>query len=139
MKVFCLYFLFTALAVFCVFFTTPRSMSRRLSEPDSEMVSPPNIAVALGIGLTNSAPRNNSFPVFAESAAGRAWYGMEDNFSAFHSDNFLPFHILFHIKIFFHIQLHTKISLDRKLRVIFIIFSYRLSIPLQVAAREGKQ
>ena len=46
----------------------------------------------------------------------RAWYGMEDDFSIFHTGNFLPFHtknllfhIPFHTKIFFHIQFHTKI------------------------------
>ena len=44
-------------------------MSRRTSEAESEMVYLLNIAVALGIGLTDSALRNSP-PVFAESAAG---------------------------------------------------------------------
>ena len=47
---------------------------------------------------------------------GMVWNGMEDDFSIFHTGNFLPFHtknllfhIPFHTKIFFHIPFHTKI------------------------------
>ena len=39
----------------------------------------------------------------------RAWYGMEDDFSIFHTGNFLPFQT----KIFFHILFHT--SMPKKL------------------------
>ena len=64
---------------------------------------------------------------------------MEDDFSIFHTGNFLPFHttnlpihISFHTKIFFHIPFHAKVNLDRKESIICIV-------PLQVVAHKGKQ
>ena len=42
----------------------------------------------------------------------RAWYGMEDDFSVFHTGNFLPFltkNLPFHTKVLFHIPFHTSI------------------------------
>ena len=53
--------------------------------------------------------------------AGGAWYGIKDDFSIFHTGNFLPFHFHsipfpfytknfpLHAKIFFHIPFHTSI------------------------------
>ena len=50
-----------------------------------------------------------------QSNQGMVWNGMEDDFSIFHTGNFLPFHtknlpfhIPFHSKIFFHIPFHSK-------------------------------
>ena len=52
----------------------------------------------------------------------RARYGMENKFSMFDIGNFFPFHT----KIFFHIlDIHTKASLDGKLRVICIALLQR--------------
>ena len=93
---------------------------------------------------------------------GRAWYGMEDNFSIFHTSNFLPFHFHSILKIFhsifysilkfssiFHsiLQLssifHSILPHQGKFRPeatrnLYCTFA-TLSIPLQVVALEGKQ
>ena len=69
---------------------------------------------------------------------GTVWNRMENDFSIFHTDNFLPFHT----KIFFHIPyFHTKAEgkfRPEATRNLYCTFA-TLSIPLQVAAHEGKQ
>ena len=79
---------------------------------------------------------------------------MEDDFSIFHTGNFLPFpflfrtknlpfHIPFHTNIFFHIPFHTSIPSkfrpeDARNLYRYCIFA-TLSVPLHVVARQGKQ
>ena len=64
---------------------------------------------------------------------------MEDDFSIFHSGNFLPFHIPFQTKIFFHIPFHTKREFKREEKCNLCSTLAALSVTLQVVALEGKQ
>ena len=72
----------------------------------------------------------------------RAWYGMEEDFSIFHTGNFLPFHtenllfhIPFHTKIFFHIPLRTSIQITFRLEATQrTICTFAM---LKVTTREG--
>ena len=81
----------------------------------------------------------------------RAWYGMEDDFSIFHTGNFLPvhfqsmlrlFHSIFHSILKFSFIFHSILPYQDKLRPkatrnLNSTFAM-LSLPLQVVPREGK-
>ena len=63
---------------------------------------------------------------------------MEDDFSIFHTGNFLPFHRLLKFSSIFHsIPRYSKLRPEAT-RNLYCTFA-TLSIPLQVVAREGKQ
>ena len=78
----------------------------------------------------------------------RAWNGMEDDFSIFHTGNFLPFHLYYVLKIFHSILKFSSIfcsilPYQGKFRPkatpnLHCTFA-TLSVPSQVVACEGKQ
>ena len=86
------------------------------------------------------------------SCQGMVRNGMEDDFSIFHTGNFLPFHFhsilkifhsIFHSILKFPSILHFILPYQGKFkpeatRNLYCIFA-TLSVPLQVVAREGKQ
>ena len=47
--------------------------------------------------------------VFSVRLLDSVWYGIEDDFSMFHTDNFLPFHFYSTLKIFHSIQKFSSI------------------------------